>query len=109
MFTAGMGMAYIACASLVIARWTGAAAMTAPPVKHPVITPSRVIAGVCLLAPWVALGWISSYERLTPRFIGMPFFYWYQILWLFIATGLTAIAYVLVRREERIRKGGASR
>jgi len=75
--------------------------------KPPVVTPSRVVAGICLALPLVALLWVSSYARLTPRFIGIPFFYWYQIAWVPITATLTFIAYVLVRREERIRRGGA--
>jgi hypothetical protein len=79
------------------------------PARRPVVTPSRVIAGLCLIAPLVALLWVGSYSRLTPRFIGIPFFYWYQMAWVPAAALLTYTAYVLVRREERIRKGGASR
>ncbi|SFF37073.1 Protein of unknown function [Actinacidiphila alni] len=77
--------------------------------RQPVVTPSRVIAGLCLLAPFVALLWVDSYSRITPTFIGIPFFYWYQMAWVPVAALLTYIAYVLVRREERQRKGGAAK
>jgi len=88
--------------------------MSESPVHHqhprrPVVTPSRVIAGLCLAVPFVALLWVNSYSRLTPRFIGIPFFYWYQMAWVPVTALLTFTAYVLVRREERARKGGASR
>ncbi|MDF9815554.1 DUF3311 domain-containing protein [Streptomyces sp. SPB162] len=88
--------------------------MSAPPEtpptpnRTPVVTPSRVVAGVCLAIPLVAMLWVSSYARLTPEFIGIPFFYWYQMAWVFISAGLTTIAYLLVRREERARKGVSS-
>jgi len=82
---------------------------TPPVTKPPVVTPSRVIAGLCLLAPFVALLWVNSYSRVTPRFIGIPFFYWYQMAWVPVAAALTYAAYVLVRREERVRKGGAGK
>ncbi|MDJ0343248.1 DUF3311 domain-containing protein [Streptomyces sp. H10-C2] len=75
--------------------------------RTPVVTPSRVVAGVCLVIPFVAMLWVGSYARLTPEFIGIPFFYWYQMAWVFISAGLTTIAYLLVRREERARKGAA--
>jgi len=68
-----------------------------------------VVAGVCLIIPFIALLWVNSYSRLTPRFIGLPFFYWYQLAWVPVASALTYTAYVLVRREERIRKAGAVR
>lgn len=77
-----------------------------PDPRPPVVTAARVIAALCLLAPFVALLWVDSYARLTPRFIGIPFFYWYQMAWVPVAAALTYTAYVLVRREERARKGG---
>jgi hypothetical protein len=80
-----------------------------PAHRQPVVTPSRVAAGICLIAPFVALLWVGSYSRQTPTFIGIPFFYWYQLAWVPVAAALTYTAYVLVRREERLRKGGAGR
>lgn len=77
------------------------------PGRPPVATPTRVIAGLCLVIPFVAMLWVGSYAKLTPEFIGIPFFYWYQMLWVFLSSGLTYIAYVLVRREERARKEAA--
>jgi uncharacterized protein DUF3311 len=74
------------------------------PARPPVVTTARVIAGVCLVIPFVAMLWVGSYAKLTPEFIGIPFFYWYQMLWVFLSSGLTYAAYVLVRREERARK-----
>lgn len=83
--------------------------------RRPVITPSRVVAGLCLVAPFVALLWVDSYAKVEPTFIGIPFFYWYQMLWVLVSAVLTAVAYVLVRREkralreaERAQKGGAA-
>ncbi|MFI8179119.1 DUF3311 domain-containing protein [Actinacidiphila glaucinigra] len=75
--------------------------------RPPVVTPTRVIAGVCLVIPFVAMLWVGSYAKLTPEFIGIPFFYWYQMLWVFLSSGLTYAAYVMVRREERARKEAA--
>ncbi|WP_078901555.1 DUF3311 domain-containing protein [Actinacidiphila yeochonensis] len=73
------------------------------------MTPSRVVAGVCLIIPFVALMWVGSYSRTSPALIGIPFFYWYQLAWVPVASLLTYTAYVLVRREERARKGGGAR
>lgn len=76
------------------------------------MTPARVVIGVCLLAPFVALLWVGSYAKTDPAFIGIPFFYWYQMLWVLISTALTMTAYVLWRRDQRARaaaKGGAER
>jgi membrane protein implicated in regulation of membrane protease activity len=77
--------------------------------RRPVVTLPLVMAGVCLAVPFAAMLWVGSYARLTPAFIGIPFFYWYQMLWVVISTLLTTVAYVLVRRHERARKGGSAR
>ncbi len=55
-----------------------------------------VLAGVLLLVPLVALLWVSSYARETPRLWGFPFFFWYQFLWAFLCAGLTYTAHRLV-------------
>ncbi|MFC4032517.1 DUF3311 domain-containing protein [Streptomyces polygonati] len=79
------------------------------PARPPVVTAARVLVGLCLLVPFVALLWVNSYARLTPRFIGIPFFYWYQMLWVPLTAALTYAAYVLVRREQRTREAGEVR
>lgn len=77
------------------------------------ITPTRVVIGLCLVVPFVAMLWVGSYDRVDPTFIGIPFFYWYQMLWVPLSTLLTCVAYVLVRREKAARRaaaeGGAAR
>ncbi|MEU8673504.1 DUF3311 domain-containing protein [Streptomyces sp. NPDC048560] len=75
---------------------------------RPTITPVRVVIALCLIAPFVAMLWVDSYAKVDPTFIGIPFFYWYQMLWVFVSTGLTMIAYTLWQRDQRARKGGAS-
>ncbi|CAL9454609.1 hypothetical protein SUDANB145_02509 [Streptomyces sp. enrichment culture] len=78
----------------------------------PVVTPVRVIIGVCLVAPFVAMLWVGSYAKTDPAFIGIPFFYWYQMAWVLISTALTMIAYKLWQRDQRARRapeGGAGK
>ncbi len=70
----------------------------------PTVTPARVIAAVCLFIPFVAMLWVGSYDSVEPTFIGIPFFYWYQMLWVPLATILTCIAYVMVRRDNAARR-----
>jgi hypothetical protein len=53
-------------------------------------------AGVCLVIPVVALLWVTSYAKETPRLGGIPFFFWYQFLWVFITSALTYTAHRLV-------------
>jgi uncharacterized protein DUF3311 len=46
-----------------------------------------------LLVQFVAVLWPPFYNRDQPELAGMPFFYWYQLLWVVIAALLTAIVY----------------
>ncbi|GAA0644711.1 DUF3311 domain-containing protein [Streptomyces thermocarboxydovorans] len=74
------------------------------------MTPVRVVIGLCLVAPFVAMLWVGSYAKTDPVLIGIPFFYWYQMLWVLISTTLTMVAYKLWQRDQRARKaskGGA--
>jgi membrane protein implicated in regulation of membrane protease activity len=84
----------------------------APETKQPVVTPARVVIALCLIAPFVAMLWVGSYAKIDPTFIGIPFFYWYQMLWVLLSTALTMIAYHLWQRDQRARKvrsGGAAK
>ncbi|MDH2387517.1 DUF3311 domain-containing protein [Streptomyces sp. HNM0663] len=71
------------------------------------MTPLRVVVALCLIAPFVAMLWVSSYARVEPKFAGMPFFYWYQMLWVVVSTGLTMVAYRLFQRDQRARAKSA--
>ncbi|MEU5834626.1 DUF3311 domain-containing protein [Streptomyces diacarni] len=87
--------------------------MSAPPQdagkRRPAITPARVVAGLCLFAPFVGILWVDSYARIEPTLIGVPFFYWYQMLWVLISAVLTMVAYRIVRREQTgARRAAAS-
>ena len=62
----------------------------------PANTGLLVAAGVCLLVPIVALMWVSSYAKATPRLWGIPFFFWYQFAWVFATSALTYTAHRLV-------------
>ena len=79
--------------------------------REAMVTPTRVVIALCLVAPFVAMLWVGSFAKVDPTFIGIPFFYWYQMLWVLISTALTMLAYQLWQRDQRARasrKGGAS-
>jgi hypothetical protein len=65
---------------------------------------TRAAIGVLLLIPVVALLWVPSYTRVTPKAFGFPFFYWYQLLWVLIGAACLTGAYILTIRLERQRK-----
>jgi hypothetical protein len=46
-----------------------------------------------LLIQFVASLWVPFYNKADPAWIGIPFFYWYQMLWVIIGAILTAIVY----------------
>jgi len=46
-----------------------------------------------LLVQFVAVIWPSFYNSTEPSWAGIPFFYWYQMLWVIIGAVLTAIVY----------------
>jgi hypothetical protein len=71
-----------------------------PPTNKPLMA----LAGVLLLAPIVALLWVSSYAKVEPTFLGFPFFIWYQFLWVILCPACTVAAYALVRRARPARK-----
>ena len=55
-----------------------------------------IVAAVLLGAAFVALLWVPSYAHLTPDLGGIPFFYWYSLLWLIINMVCQAAAYALL-------------
>ena len=46
-----------------------------------------------LLLPFLALLYPPLYAHLTPRIWGIPFFYWYQAVWLVITAAITTLVY----------------
>lgn len=46
-----------------------------------------------LVLPLVAMVWVPSYNRTEPQWFGFPFFYWYQLLWVFVSAVITAFVY----------------
>ena|SRR5436190_13411488 len=62
----------------------------------PTNTTLMALAGICLIIPIVALMWVSSYAKEDPKLGGIPFFFWYQFLWVFITAALTYTAHRLV-------------
>jgi hypothetical protein len=46
----------------------------------------------------VAIVWPPFYNHVEPTFVGMPFFYWYQLAWIVFGAILTAIVYFATER-----------
>jgi hypothetical protein len=43
---------------------------------------------------FIAVLWPPFYNKAEPDFVGIPFFYWYQLLWVMISAVFTAIVYL---------------
>ena len=63
------------------------------------LSPTKIVVGVILLVGIVVPLLVGTYASVEPRLFGFPFFYWYQLLWVFIAAGLCGLSYVLLKRE----------
>ena len=58
-----------------------------------------------LLIPYLAILWLPSYNRVEPRAFGVPFFYWYQLLWVVLSTLVIGLVLHLAHGRRR-RSGG---
>jgi hypothetical protein len=56
-------------------------------------------ANLLLLIPLLGTLIPVFYNRVTPRLGGMPFFYWYQLVWIPISVGLTLLVYRATRGD----------
>ena len=63
------------------------------------LTPTKYLVTALLLVGIVAPLLVSTYDQVEPRLLGFPFFYWYQLLWVFLAAGLCGLSYLLLKRE----------
>jgi hypothetical protein len=59
---------------------------------------------VLLLLPIVAMLWVPFYNSAQPTWMEIPFFYWYQLLWMLISAVITALVYFKTKTRS---KGGA--
>jgi Protein of unknown function (DUF3311) len=60
-----------------------------------------VLAGVLLAIPLVGMALVPTYAKKDPHLWGFPLFYWYQFLWVFLTSGFTYGAYVVITRARR--------
>jgi hypothetical protein len=68
------------------------------------LTPTKIlVAGVLVVAIVVPL-LVGTYARVEPRLFGFPFFYWYQLCWVFIAAALVGASFLLLKRERHAQE-----
>jgi hypothetical protein len=47
-----------------------------------------------LALPFIAVLWVPFYNSVEPSLGGVPFFYWYQLLWVLISSAIVYVVYV---------------
>jgi len=47
-----------------------------------------------LLVPFAAMLWVPSYNRIEPELAGIPFFYWYQLVWIVLGAAILLPAWL---------------
>ena len=50
------------------------------------------------LIQWAAVLWPPFYNSAEPAWLGMPFFYWYQLAWVLGSAVITAFVYLVTQR-----------
>jgi hypothetical protein len=57
------------------------------------------LARLLLIVPFVAVLWVPFYNSREPVLAGVPFFYWYQMLWIVLGALLLYPAYRAEKRD----------
>jgi hypothetical protein len=53
----------------------------------------RLLACLLFVAIAAVALWVPLYNRIEPSLFGVPFFYWFQTVWILAAAAATALAY----------------
>jgi hypothetical protein len=57
----------------------------------------RRVVYASLVLPFIGTLWVPFYNSLEPTVGGVPFFYWYQFVWIFLGAAINAGAYFATR------------
>ena len=56
---------------------------------------------ILLIIPFIAMLWVPFYASNEPMLFGIPYFYWYQFLWVIISAVLTGIVYFATKQSKK--------
>jgi hypothetical protein len=76
---------------------------TRGPAKPGPYAAAGILLAIAIIMPLI----VPMYARAEPVLWGFPFFYWYQLSWVFIDAFLVWITFLIVRREDRRRREAA--
>jgi hypothetical protein len=70
--------------------------------RNPQPTKRRYSRGwlLLLILPYIALCFPQIYARSTPQLLGFPFFYWYQLAWVILASAIMGVVYSKIKSDE---------
>lgn len=54
----------------------------------------RTVWLVILFIPFFVAIWVPLFNRVEPALFGIPFFYWFQFVWIVVAAIVTGLAYL---------------
>ena len=57
-----------------------------------------------LFIPFLVL-WVPLYNSVEPTLFGFPFFYWFQLAWIFVSMIITAVVYFRTEPTEKTPPG----
>lgn len=52
-----------------------------------------------IFVPFIAVLWVPFFNTAEPALAGIPFFYWYQLMWICISAVLTIVVYFATEKE----------
>lgn len=58
-----------------------------------------------LALPCVAVLWVPFFNAAEPAWLGLPFFYWFQLAWIPLSAVVIGVVYGLDRRAARRGRG----
>lgn len=58
---------------------------------------ARALWYLLLIIPFIATLWVPFYAGKDPELSGIPFFYWYQFLWIIISSLITGLVYFMTK------------
>jgi hypothetical protein len=59
--------------------------------------PARLL----LILPFIAVLFVPFYNRTQPTLWSLPFYYWYQMLWILLGAVVIGLVYLLEHGRER--------
>jgi hypothetical protein len=75
--------------------------LESPLANLPTTAHSRRWWRLLLIVPFIALLWVPFYNSIEPELWGIPFFYWYQFLWVFLTSALIVLVHHRTTRSAR--------